>query len=133
MVAPLGVAQELDTLVCDRKTLRGSIGERDPGAAHLIAQVSLYSRGLGVAIAQTTYATDVSGEIQALRQLVDAVELDGVLVQADARYPNRPFPLPRPARRGLPDRLQTRAAQGVSDDQKQTGLRPSVSVSHQQT
>jgi hypothetical protein len=30
-----------------------------------------------VAIAQTTYSTDASGEIQALRQLLEAVELEG--------------------------------------------------------
>ena len=53
--------------------------------------MSLYSKSLGVAIAQTTYATDASGEIQALRQLLEAVELDGILVQAGALQANRPF------------------------------------------
>jgi len=90
MTSQPGVA-ELDTLVCDGKTLRGSIAETDSGAAKFIAQVSLYSKSLGVAIAQTTYATDASGEIQALRQLLEAVELDGILVQADALHANRPF------------------------------------------
>ena len=90
MTAQPGVA-ELDTLVCDGKTLRGSIAETDSGAMKFIAQVSLYSETLGVAIAQTTYATDASGEIQALRQLLEAVELEGVLVQADALHANRPF------------------------------------------
>ena len=82
------VVEELDTLVCDGKTLRGSIGENDSGAGRFIAQVSLYSQTLGVAI---VYATDASGEIQALRQLLEAVELEGVLVQADALHANRPF------------------------------------------
>ena len=91
MAAQPGVAEEIDTLVCDGKTLRGSIAENDTGAARFIAQVSLYSQTLGVAIAQTTYATDASGEIQALRQLLEAVELEGVLVQADALHANRPF------------------------------------------
>ena len=91
MAAQPGVAAELDTLVCDGKTLRGSIAENASGAATFIAQVSLYSQTLGVAIAQTTYATDAGGEIQALRQLLEAVELDGVLVQADALHANRPF------------------------------------------
>ena len=62
-----------------------------PADCVYIAQVSLYSQSLGVAIAQTTYATDASGEIQALRQLLEAVELEGVLVQADALHANRPF------------------------------------------
>ena len=91
MAAQPGVAEELDTLVCDGKTLRGSIAENDTGAARFIAQVSLYSQTLGVAIGQTTYATDAGGEIQALRQLLEAVELEGVLVQADALHANRPF------------------------------------------
>ena len=90
MTAQPGVT-DLYALVCDGKTLRGSIAETDSGAAKLIAQVSLYSKSLGVAIAKTTYATDASSEIQALRQLLEAVELDGVLVQADALHANRPF------------------------------------------
>jgi hypothetical protein len=53
--------------------------------------VSLYSQTLDVAIAQTTYATDASGEIQGLRQRLEAVQLDGVLVQADVLHANRPF------------------------------------------
>jgi hypothetical protein len=56
MAAQPGVAEEIDTLVCDGKTLRGSIDENASGAARFIAQVSLYSQTLGVAIAQTTYA-----------------------------------------------------------------------------
>jgi hypothetical protein len=38
-----------------------------------------------------TYASDAAGEIQALRQLLEAVDLEGVLVQADALHANRPF------------------------------------------
>jgi predicted transposase YbfD/YdcC len=56
-----------------------------------IAQVSLYSNILGVAIAQSTYATDEGGEIAALRALLEHVELEGLLVQADALHANRPF------------------------------------------
>jgi hypothetical protein len=67
--------------VCDGKTLRGSIAQTDSGAAKFIAQVSLYSQPLGVAIAQTAYATDASGEIRSLRRLLEAVELEGVLVR----------------------------------------------------
>jgi predicted transposase YbfD/YdcC len=44
-----------------------------------------------VAIAQSTYATDNGSEIQALRELLDRVELSGLLVQADALHANRPF------------------------------------------
>lgn len=91
MVAQPGVDDELDTLVCGGKTLRGSIAEIDTDAARFVAQLSLYSQTLGVAIAQATYATDASGEIQALRQLLEADDLEGVLVQADALHANRPF------------------------------------------
>jgi predicted transposase YbfD/YdcC len=44
-----------------------------------------------VAIAQSTYATDAGSEISALRELLDRVDLTGMLVQADALHANRPF------------------------------------------
>ena len=91
MVAQPGVAEELDTLVCDGKTPLGSIAENKTGAKRFIAQVSLYSQTLGVAIAQTTYATDAGGEIQALRQLLEVVDLEDVLLKADALHANRLF------------------------------------------
>jgi hypothetical protein len=53
--------------------------------------VSLYSQSLGVSIAQTSYSTDANGEIQALRQLLEAVGLKGVLVQADEMHANRSY------------------------------------------
>jgi hypothetical protein len=59
-----------------------------------MAQVSLYSQTLGVAIAQ---AADASGEIQSLRQQLEVVELEGVLVPADALHVNRPFPSTSPS------------------------------------
>jgi hypothetical protein len=40
----------------------------------------------GMAIAQTTYATDANSEIQALRQLLEAVALEGVLVLLFIKY-----------------------------------------------
>ena len=91
MLAQPGVTDTVDTLVCDGRTLRGSIAETASGAARFIAQVSLYSNSLGVAIAQSTDATDAGGEIAALRQLLDRVELEGLLVQADALHANPPF------------------------------------------
>jgi hypothetical protein len=91
MAAQPGVSETVDTLICDGKTLRGSITETASGAARFIAQVSLYSNKLGVAIAQSTYATDAGNEIEALRRLLDRIELKGLLVQADALHANRPF------------------------------------------
>ena len=42
MAAQPGVTESVDTLVCDGKTLRGSIDQTASGAARFIAQVSLY-------------------------------------------------------------------------------------------
>jgi hypothetical protein len=53
--------------------------------------VSLYANTLGVAIAQSTDASDEGEEITALRALQEHVDLVGVLVQADALHANRPF------------------------------------------
>ncbi len=116
MSAQLGIVEGLDTLVCEGKTLRGSIAETDSGAATFIAQVSLYSQSLGVAIAQTIYATDAGSETQALRQLLEAIELEGVWFRRTRCMPTALFPLPRPARRRLLDCGQTRPPQGVSAD-----------------
>ena len=91
MAAQTGVAETVDTLACDGKTLRGSIAENASCAECFIAQVSLYSNTLGEAIAQSTYGTDAGGEIAALRQLLDRVELEGLLVQADALHANRVY------------------------------------------
>lgn len=53
--------------------------------------MSLYSQQLGVAIAQTTDATDESSETAALKRLLSGIELSDVLVQADALHGSRPF------------------------------------------
>lgn len=85
------MAETVDTLVCDGKTLLGSIAENAAGTARFIAQLSLYYNTLGVAIAQSAYATDDGSEIQALRELLDRVELRDLLVQPYALHTNRPF------------------------------------------
>lgn len=91
IAAQPNVDEGLETLVDNLKALRGSITERASGAATLIAQASLYSQTLGVANAQTTYATDANGEILALAHLLKAVEHGGVLVKAaGALHANRP-------------------------------------------
>jgi hypothetical protein len=102
MAAQPGVTETVDTLVTDGKTLRGSIDQTASGAARFIAKVSLYSNTLGMAIAPSTYATVVGGEIAALRQLLDRVDLNGLLLQADALHANRLLSLPRVAWRRLP-------------------------------
>jgi hypothetical protein len=57
LYAPADLFTLLQALPCSRM-LRGSIDQKPGAAATFIAQVSLYSKPLGVAIAQTTNATD---------------------------------------------------------------------------
>ena len=77
-----GGAGDLDQLVCDGKTLRGSIEPTAGGGSAFIAQVTLYSAALGVAISQACYATGDNHERAVLRQLLGELDLEGVLIQA---------------------------------------------------
>ena len=86
-----GGAADLDQLVCDGKTLRGSIVPTTGGGAAFIAQVTLYSAALGVAISQACYATGENHERAMLRQLLGQLDLEGVLIQADALHTLRPY------------------------------------------
>ena len=86
-----GGAADLDQLVCDCKTLRGSIVPTTGGGSAFIAQVTLYSAALGVAISQACYATGENHERAVLRQLLGELDLGGVLIQADALHTQRPF------------------------------------------
>ncbi|QEY31823.1 transposase family protein [Synechococcus sp. RSCCF101] len=84
-------AADLDQLVCDGKTLRGSAEPTAGGGSAFIAQVTLYSAALGVAIAQTCTATGEDHERAVLRRLLGELDLGGVLVQADALHTQKPF------------------------------------------
>ncbi len=53
--------------------------------------MTLYARFLGVALAQTTYDTCVSSERADLKELLSTLDLEGVLIQADALHTTRPF------------------------------------------
>jgi hypothetical protein len=86
-----GGAEGLDQLVCDGKTLRGSAVETEDGNHRFVAQVTVYARALGVALAQKTYDTHESSERAALKELLSTLELDGVLIQADALHTTQPF------------------------------------------
>ena len=57
-----GGADGLDQLVCDGKTLRGSAIETEDGNHRFVAQVTVYVRALGVALAQKAYDTHESSE-----------------------------------------------------------------------
>ena len=61
------------------------------GRLRLCAQVTVYARALGVALAQKTYDTHESSERTALKELLNTLELDGALIQADALQSTQVF------------------------------------------
>jgi hypothetical protein len=85
--------KNFDQLICDGKTLRGSAAQPDSadGATRFVTQVTLYARELGVAIAQTSFDTGESHERAALKSLLSTLELEGVLIQADALHTSPAF------------------------------------------
>jgi len=92
MIAQIPVgAVDLDPLVCDGKTLRGSIDPSGGGGSAFNAQVTLYSAALGVAVSQSCHATGENHERAVLRQLLGELVLGGVLIQADALHTQKPF------------------------------------------
>lgn len=93
-----GGAADLDQLVCDGKTLRGSIETTPAGGSAFIAQVSLYSAALGVAISQACYATGENHERAVLKKLLGELDLENVLIQADALHTQKPFFISSPSR-----------------------------------
>lgn len=81
----------LDQLICDGKVLRGSVVETEDGNHRFVAQVTVYARALGVALAQKSYDTGESSERAALKQLLATLDLEGVLIQADALHTTQSF------------------------------------------
>ena len=53
--------------------------------------MTLYARELGVAIAQTSFDTGDFHERAALKALLSTLELDGLLIQADALHTSPAF------------------------------------------
>ena len=86
-----GGTEGLDQLVCDGKTLRGSAIETEDGNHRFVAQVTVYARALGVALAQKSYDTHESSERAALKELLSTLELEGTLIQADALHTTQAF------------------------------------------
>jgi hypothetical protein len=81
----------LDQLVCDGKTLRGSAIETEEGNHRFVAQVTVYTRALGAALAQKAYDTYESSERAALKEQLSSLDLEGVLIQADALHTTQSF------------------------------------------
>ena len=86
-----GGAGDLDQLICDGKTLRGSIEPTSGGGSAFNAQVPLFSAALGVAIAQACFATTENHERSVLQKLLGELDLEGVLIQADALHTQQAF------------------------------------------
>ena len=53
--------------------------------------LTLYSAALGVAISQACYATGENHERAVLQKLLSELDLEGVVIQADALHTQRPF------------------------------------------
>jgi hypothetical protein len=86
-----GGATALEQLVCDGKTLMGSATLTEDGHHRFVAQVTVYARALGVALAQKSYDTHASSERAALKELLSTMKLDGKLIQADALHATQDF------------------------------------------
>jgi len=86
-----GGADGVEQLVCDGKTLRGSAIETEEGNHRFVAQVTVYARALGVALAQKAYDTHESSERAALKELLSGLKLEGVVIQADALHTTQAF------------------------------------------
>jgi hypothetical protein len=85
--------QDFDQLICDGQTLMDSASQPDgaAGATRFATQVTLYAHELGVAIDQTSFDTAESHERAALETLLSTLELDCVLIQADALHTSPAF------------------------------------------
>jgi len=86
-----GGATDLDQLVCDGRTLRGSIEPTAGGGSAFIAQVTVYSAALGVAISQACYATGENHERVVLKQLLGELDLEGVVTPGRCAAHPAPF------------------------------------------
>ncbi len=85
--------------MCDGKILRGSIEPTAGGGSEFIAQVTRYSplwvwptaSQMPAGYSQACYASGEIHERAVLRQLLGQLDLEGVLIQADALHTQRPF------------------------------------------
>jgi hypothetical protein len=65
--------------------------KRPPSDSAFIAQVTLYSAALGLAIAQACYPTGEDHERAVLQKLLAELDLEGILIQADALHTQQAF------------------------------------------
>lgn len=84
-------AEGLDQLICDGKALCGSVEPTAGAGSTFIAQVTPYSPALGLAISQACDATGENHERVVLKTLLGELDLEGLLIQADALHTQKPF------------------------------------------
>jgi hypothetical protein len=78
-------------LICDGKTLPGSIEHTAGGGSAFIARLTLYSAALSALISLACCATGENHDRAALRQLLGGLDLKDVMIQAYALHTQRPF------------------------------------------
>lgn len=87
----LGVPTDLDRLVCDGNTLRGSIEATTAGGSAFIAQVTLYTATLDLAFAQGCYATNQGHEDAEPQEAPWRPGSWGRVIQVDALHRRKAF------------------------------------------
>jgi hypothetical protein len=96
-----GGVKVLDQRIGDGKTLCGAGEDTHNGQYRSVAQVNVYARSLGVALTRQAYDTHGSSERVALQVLLPSLDLEAVLIQADALHSIRLFALVLRLRRRL--------------------------------
>ena len=71
--------------------LQGSIEPTAGGGSAIIAQVTIYSAALGVAINQACYATGENHERAVMRQRLGMMDLEGVIISIIPLHTHQPF------------------------------------------
>jgi hypothetical protein len=86
-----GVAEAFDQLICYSKVLHSSVEPTAGGGSTFIAQVTLYSAALGLAISQACYATLENHERAVLKQLLGELDLQVLLNPAGCPAHSKTF------------------------------------------
>jgi DDE_Tnp_1-associated len=116
MAAQPGVTDTVETLVCDGKTLRGSIDQTAAGAARFIAQVSLYSNSLVWPLPRAPMPRMPVARSRHCASCSIALSSRGCWCRRTRCMPTALFRLPRAAGCRLPDCGQTQSPQRISGD-----------------
>lgn len=109
-------AADLDQLVCNSKTLRGSIKPTAGGSSAFIDQVRGSLATLGATISQARCAVGDKYEREVLRQLLCKLDPEGVLIQADALHRRKPFSIRPGTGSLLPSESESQSKDAKSSD-----------------